>query len=187
MRLFVKRSVYVLFAFICTMFFCSAVSAENCYLKKDGFAVYQPYMVTKSCFLFSHAANVDLRHQSDLVITRKEVLHPDPVHAEFLRYVLDRKLMKLPKGTPVFSCNYELEVVARDFKLSGNTAGVTRTRGYELPQYHCNGTLMSWVQVRPLDENHCFWIAVPLLECKEFGKEIAPISVTDPLFYEEEE
>ena len=160
-----------LLPFVVAVFFYTAAPAEDCYLKKDGFAVYQPYMVTKSCFLFNHAKNVDLRHQSDLVITRKESLHPDPVHAEFLTYVLERKLITLKKGTPVFSCDYELEVVARDFKLSGTEGGVTRARGYELPEYHCSGTLMKWVPVRPIHENHCFWLAVPLLECSEFGKE----------------
>jgi len=152
-------------------------ASENCYIAKNGFAVLQPYMVTKGCFLFHHGANVDLRNQSEMVITRKEELHPDPIHSEFLRYVIDRKLVTLKKGTPIFSCGEDLETVAHDFKLSGNQGGTTRTLGYELPRFNCAGVNSMWVPVRPVHESHCYWVAVPLIRCNEFGSDLNPINV----------
>ena len=151
--------------------------AEQCYLAKDGFAVIQPYMVTRGCFLFHHGANVDLENQSDLVITRPEDLHPDPIHAEFLRFIIDRKLINLKKDTPIFSCQYDLQTLARDFKLTGNQ-GATRILGYDLPQFACAGTISNWAPVRPLNETACFWVAVPLIRCKDYGSELDDISVT---------
>jgi len=158
-------------------FLVSGVQGEKCYIAKNGFGVLQSYMVTKSCFLFRHGANVDLRNQSEMVITRKEELHPDPIHSEFLRYVIDRKLITLKKGTPVFSCGEDIEAVAHDFKFFGNQRGVSRTLGYELPSFNCSGVISRWVPVRPVHESHCYWIAVPLLRCNEFGSDLIPINV----------
>jgi len=157
------------------------VQGEKCYIAKNGFGVLQPYMVTKGCFLFKHGANVDLRNQSEMVITRKEELRPDPIHSEFLRYVIDRKLITLKKGTPVFSCGENLEIVARDFKLSGNQSGATRTLGYELPSFNCSGVTSRWVPIRPVHESRCYWVAVPLVRCNEFGSDLNPISVEAPV------
>jgi hypothetical protein len=172
-------STSLLLCLLASLYSTSLVFAENCYIAKDGFAVEQPYMVTKSCFVFHHSSNVDLENQSDMIITREEDLHPDPIHSEFLRFVIERKLVKLKKETPVFSCGYDLQTVARDFKISGNKAGDTRVLGYQLPEFNCAGTVITWVPVRPVHESHCFWVAVPLIRCDEFGAEIAPMSVTE--------
>jgi len=156
----------------------ASTAAEECFIAKDGFGVLQPYMVTKGCFLFHHGANVDLRHQSEMVITRKEELHPDPIHAEFLRFVLDKKLITLKKGTPIFSCDYDLGTVARDFKLSGDRGGATRTLGYELPSFNCAGTTSMWVPIRPIHEARCYWVATSLVHCKDFSEDLDPMSAT---------
>ncbi len=165
----------------CTSF----VFAENCYIAKDGFAVEQPFGVTKSCFVFHHSSNVDLVNQSDMIITREEELHPDPIHSEFLRFVIERKLIKLKKDTPIFSCDYDLQTITKDFKISGNKGGNTRTLGYQLPEFNCAGTIVMWAPIRPVHESHCFWVAVPLIRCDELGVEMAPMSVTDSHIDEE--
>ncbi len=171
-------------ALLCFLLTCLALHgyaySENCYLAKDGFAVEQPFMVTKGCFLFHHGANVDLDNESEMIITREEELHPDPIHSEFLRFILERKLVKLKKGTLVFSCAYDLQTIARDYKLSGNQSGATRTLGYELPQFNCSGVTSMWTPIRPVHESHCFWVAVPLIRCEEFSSELNPMDVTDP-------
>jgi len=153
-------------------------AAETCFIAKDAFGVLQPYMVTKSCFLFYHGANVDLRQQSEMVITRKETLHPDPIQAEFLRYVLERKLITLKKGTPIFSCDYDLTTVARDFKLSRNHGGETRALGYTLPTFNCAGTNSRWAPVRPVNQSRCYWVAVSLIRCIDFDAKLDPMSAT---------
>ncbi|MBU1567464.1 MAG: hypothetical protein KJ630_17800 [Proteobacteria bacterium] len=168
------------FGLLLNILWTGPIFAEKCYMAKEGFVVAQPYMVTKSCFLFSHASNVDLENQSDMIITREEDLHPDPIHSEFLRFVIERKMIKLIKGTPLFSCDYNLQTIAKDFKTSGNKGGSTRTLGYELPEFNCGGTTITWAPARPVHESHCFWVAVPLIRCDEFGAELTPMSVTDP-------
>ncbi|PIE58731.1 MAG: hypothetical protein CSA33_02195 [Desulfobulbus propionicus] len=151
--------------------------AEKCYAAKDAFAVIQPAMVTRGCFLFHHGANVDLRHQSEMVITRKELLHPDPIHSEFLSFILDGKLITLSKGTPLFSCQYDLQTLAKDFQLSGNTGGATRTLGYKLPAFNCAGITTKWAPVRPINKSHCYWVAVSLIRCEESDRLLRPINV----------
>jgi hypothetical protein len=146
---------------------------------KQGFAVRQPDMVTRGCFLFHHGANVDLVNQGEFINTHTEDLHPDPLQSEFYRFVNDRKLISLKKGTPLFSCDYDLQTIARDFKNSGNRGGASRTLGYDLPQFNCGGVTSTWAPVRPLLESHCFWIAVPLIQCDEIGSELDPMSVMD--------
>jgi hypothetical protein len=161
------------------------VAAETCSMAKDGFAVAQPYMVTRGCFLFYHAINIDLVNQSDLIITRKEELHPDPIHSEFLSFILDRKLIGLKKDTRLFSCDYDLPTVAKDFRLSGSQAGNTRTLGYELPEFGCGAVTSLWAPVRPIGESKCFWVAVPLIRCDEYGSELNEINVEGSLTEEE--
>ncbi len=153
--------------------------AEKCYTAKAGFAVAQPYMVTKSCLLFQHGANIDLENQSEMVEAREGEYDPDPLHSEFIRFVIERKLVPLKKNTPLFSCEYDLPTVARDFKFWGSRDNKTLTLGYELPEFNCNATISMWAPVRPVNESHCFWVAVPLIRCDEIGAELAPLSVTD--------
>jgi hypothetical protein len=169
--------------FLClplSLLFTGPALAEKCYMAKDGFAVEQPYMVSKGCFLFHHGANKDLENQSEMVVTREGDLDPDPIHSEFLHYVIERKLIALKKGTPVFSCGYDLQTIARDFKFWGSRDNKTRTLGYDMPQFHCNGVTSMWAPVRPIHESHCFWVAVPLIRCDVPGSELDPMSVTDP-------
>ncbi len=174
-----RFSIFVFFPLLMSMIPSSNALAENCYIAKEGFAVTQPYMVTRGCFLFSHAANIDLENQSDLEITRPDDLHPDPIHSEFLRFILDRKLISLKKGTPLFSCDYDLQTIARDYKLSANQGGTTRILGYDLPQFNCAGTTSIWAPVRPVNESKCFWVAVPLIRCDEIGSELNDPSEPD--------
>jgi hypothetical protein len=175
-RFFTSLIFYLLVSLLST----GSVHAEKCYMAKDGFAVEQPYMVSKGCFLFHHGANKDLENQSEMVVTREGDLDPDPIHSEFLHYVIEHKLIALKKGTPVFSCGNDLQTVARDFKFWGSKENKTRTLGYDLPQFHCNGVTSMWAPVRPINESHCFWVAVPLIHCDVPGNELDPMSVTNP-------
>jgi hypothetical protein len=154
--------------------------AESCYMAKEAFAVEQPYLVTKSCFLFHHGANINLENQSETTIKREGEYNEDPIHSEFIRFVVERKLISLKKDTPIFSCDYDLPTVARDFKFGGSKNNRSRTLGYDLPLFNCVGRTSMWTQVRPIYENHCFWVAVELIRCDEAGKELNPMSVTDP-------
>lgn len=163
-----------------------AVLAEKCYMAKEGFGVAQPYMVTRGCFLFHHGANMNLENESEMVVAREGEYSPDPLHTEFVRFVIDRKLIALKKDTPLFSCAYDLQTVSRDFKYSGGRDNKTRTLGYELPKYSCRGVTSPWAPVRPLNESHCFWVAVQLIRCDAPGSELEPMSVTDPETDDEE-
>lgn len=162
------------------LLFAGNAQAEKCYMAQEGFAVDQPYLATKSCFLFKHGVNKDLENQSEMSVAIEGDLDPDPLHAEFIRLVLERKLVPLKKGTPVFSCDYDLSTIARDYKFWGSRDNRTQTLGYELPQFHCNGVTSMWAPVRPLQESDCFWVAVPLIRCDVVGSELDPMSVTDP-------
>lgn len=177
MRKFAKLIVCCLLAALPT---AEYALAEKCYMAKEGFAVDQPYMVTKSCFLFHHGTNIDLDNESEMVVAREGEFNADPIHSEFIRFVVEHKLVPLKKGTPLFSCAYDLSTVARDFKFWGSRDNKTRTLGYELPQFNCSGVTSMWVPVRPLNESHCFWVAVPLIGCDVVGSELDPMSVTDP-------
>lgn len=173
-------SAFLLCCFLANLQWVGCALAENCYLAKEGFAVEQPYMVTKSCFLFRHGSNIDLANQSEMVVSREGEYDADPLHSEFIRSVVERKLIALKKGTPIFSCEYDLPTVSRDYKYGGSSNNKTRTLGYDLPQFNCYGVTSMWAPVRPVYESHCFWIAVPLIHCDVIGSELEPMSVMDP-------
>lgn len=141
--------------------------AGKCYAKDDNFSVTEPYLINKACFLFYHGINVPLRSQSDMIIVRPEELHSDPLQAEFYKLVLAEKILPVKKNTPLFNCRYDLEIVARDFKLNRNTGGTGGILGYEYPEFNCYGRVSKFVQVRLANRSQCYWVAVETIKCDE--------------------
>ena len=143
------------------------VFAGKCYAKSECFSVSQPYLITKACFLFNHAVNVPLMTQSEMIITRPEELHSDPLQAEFYKLVLEEKIIAVKKNTSFYKCRYDLETVVRDFKLNQNTGGTGRMLGYEYPEFNCYGRVSKFVQVRLSNRSQCYWVAVETIKCDE--------------------
>ncbi len=144
-----------------------ASAGGKCYAKDDNFSVTEPYLINKACFLFYHGINVPLRTQSDLIISRPEQLHSDPLQAEFYQLILDGKILPIKKNTQLFSCKYDLHVVARDFKLNRNRGGEGRILGYEYPEFNCYGRVSKFVQVRIKNRSQCRWVAIETIACDE--------------------
>ncbi len=132
--------------------------AEYCYAKEDGFAVIQPYLTEKVCFLYEHSKNLPQESEMKQTLAGDESLHPDPLMSEFLYLIVKKRYTAVKKGTAFFNCGYDLETLKRDpafFKLNGVI----------FPEFHCRGFLSEWAPVRIINENNCWWVAVELIDC----------------------
>lgn len=166
-----KFGLYFLFIafFTLVQLACSSSNlyAGKCFAKETNFSVTEPYLINKACFLFYHGINVPLRSQADFIITRPEQLHSDPLQEEFYKLVLAEDILPIQKNTPLFDCKYDLEVVAKDFRLNRNTAGKGKILGYTYPEFNCYGRMSKFVQVRPVNRSKCYWVAIETIKCND--------------------
>jgi len=134
----------------------------QCYIKKACFAVAEPNLEERVCYLFRHEARMyGPGRDSPLnqVLAGPE-LHPDPLHADFVQLVLDKKYMPLKPGTYIFSCKYDIETLRSDPTSSALASG-------RPPEFFCSGTMYHFVPVRVINMNTCVWVAVESITCDD--------------------
>ena len=134
----------------------------NCYINKGCFSVVDPNLVERVCYLYRHEARM---YGPGLGGTPSQALgvvdlHPDPLHAEFVQLMLEKKYVVLKTGTQVFSCKYDIENV-RKFPDNDALANVRP------PQFNCAGGLFHFVPVRFVNGNRCYWVAVENITCSD--------------------
>jgi hypothetical protein len=135
--------------------------AGNCFVGKNSFAVIQPYLMERSCYLYAHEARTykpGMESEHVIVLPSSEI-HPDPLHVEFLKLVTDKKLLPLNRGTQVFGCDRDLEAIKRAAREP--EGGFT-----DLPEANCRGQVYRLVPVRPVNANTCYWIADADVRCE---------------------
>jgi len=134
--------------------------AAECFISKSCFAVIQPYMMEKTCYLYYH--EIMMPPESQMVQTMGDdiTLHPDVLHASFVKMMLEKKFVSLKRGTPIFSCEYDLEKVYNDIEGS-------RARGVNFPESACRGVVSKMIAVRPVNFKECYWVAVENVICHE--------------------
>ena len=148
------------FFFVSLFYLLSAGNcfADSCYAKQAGVAVIQPYLTEKVCFLYEHSKLKPVESEMKQTIAGEEGLDPDPLMAEFLYLIINKRYRAIPKGTPFFNCQYDLGTLKRDPQFA-------KLNGIEFPEFHCRGILSPFVPVRIIDENSCWWVALELVDC----------------------
>lgn len=149
---------FILIAYLFCLLFSDKSYAEYCYAKEDGFAVIQPYLTEKVCFLYEHSKNLPPESEMKQTLGGDESLHPDPLMSEFLYLIVKRRYTAIKKGTAFFNCGYDLETLKRD-------PAFVKLNGTIFPEFHCRGFLSEWVPVRIINENNCWWVALELIDC----------------------
>jgi hypothetical protein len=134
----------------------------DCYINRGCFAVSDPNLVERVCYLYRHEMRMYGPAQgSPFVQTLATVdLHPDPLHAEFVELMLEKKYVVLKTGTQVFSCKYDIEKVRR---LPESDAIVN----VRPPQFNCAGNMFRFVPVRFVNGSRCYWVAVENTTCSD--------------------
>ena len=138
--------------------------AGNCYIGGPCFATVDPYMGERVCYLYAHETmsyKVGTMWEEATVGALSSIeLHPDRLHVEFLRLITEKKFLPLKRGTQVFSCPYDLNLIKADMDQA-------RMRGAVLPEINCRGFLFAMVPVRPINLNTCYWVAEVDVRCEE--------------------
>jgi len=153
--------------FMIVTFFVSAfpgvAGAGRCYISKETFAVSQPYFKERVCHYFFH----ELRtysvppRESEYAQTLPDIeLHSDPLHIAFVKMLQDKKFVSLKKGTPVFSCQFDLETLKNDPQQAA-------LQGMNLPEYNCQGAIFRFVPIRPVNFSVCYWVAIEDVVCPQ--------------------
>lgn len=137
-------------------------SATQCYIGKNCFAVISPALVERACFLYYHEVREYRTGEQTpyLVTLPRSELHPDRLHLEFVEMLLDKKYISLRKGTPIFSCQYDLERLKMDPDFASLLGG-------QLPEFNCRGVMSRWAPVRVINMNTPYWVAVEDVQCEE--------------------
>ena len=139
--------------------------AGDCYIGKDCFGTVNPHMWERVCRLWVHeadfySAGTASGESPSVSILPGTDLHPDRLHVEFLKLLTEKKFLFLRRGTRVFSCQYDLNLIKRDMDEA-------RMKGIVLPRASCLGPVYSMVPVRPINMNTCYWVADVDVRCEE--------------------
>jgi len=144
-------------SFLCLFMVSGIGIAGECFIKKDCFSVKEPVLFTRACHLYFYSKNVT--DPPEMAVATKDVVHPDPLKAEFIKLVVEKKMYSLMKETPVFDCAYSLENLTKDPEWA-------RIQGSKLPEFSCAGVKSYLVPVRPVRFSECQWVALEDIDCK---------------------
>jgi hypothetical protein len=138
------------------------VLAGGCFIGKSAYGVTEPYLVERVCYLYAHEARMYRPGlESEFVGPLPSIEHhPDQLHVEFLKLMAEKKFVTLARGTPVFSCQYDLEIIKRNPEEA-------RMKGYVLPEFNCRGFSFQLVPVRAMNSSTCLWVAELDIRCEE--------------------
>jgi len=150
----------------CCLFIMAPVPtpAGRCYISKNCFGVQQAYQVERVCRYFAHenrTYSTLMPRESEFSQPLKDIdLHNDPLHIHFVKMMQEKKFVPLVKGTPVFSCQYDLDT----FVNNPDQAVLQEGR---LPEFQCDGFSFAMIAVRPVNFPICYWVAVPNVVCHQ--------------------
>ncbi len=119
--------------------------AQNCYITKTCFAIKEPYLIEKTCYLYFHEVDYN-RYQEGRTAKPDVELDSDFLHAEFVKMLLEKTYISLKKGMQVFDCGYDLSLVTQNYEQA-------RMKGANLPEFQCKGFLYRFVPVRVVNAN----------------------------------
>jgi len=125
--------------------------------------VSDPNLVERVCYLYRHEMRTYGPSTTGGVPSAAlgtVDLHPDPLHAEFVELMLEKKYVVLKPGMQIFSCKYDIENVRR---VPDNDAIVN----VRPPQFNCSGALFHFVPVKFVNGNRCYWVAVEDMTCSD--------------------
>jgi hypothetical protein len=161
MKYHIHRGICLTLLALAFLFPFRAWSAQ-CYIKKACFAVAEPNLEERVCYLFRHDKRMYKPGQeSEFVqVTGAPELHPDPLHVDFMELSLDKRYLGLKPGTYVFSCKYDIETLRSDPTSSALAYG-------RPPEFYCSGTMYHFVPVRIMNMNTCYWVAVESITCDD--------------------
>jgi hypothetical protein len=132
--------------------------AEECFIHRECFGVKEPNMVERVCYLYAHEVNT--RPESAMVVATPLLQqHPDQLHVEFLKLLVEKKFVVLKQDTRIFSCGYNLERIRKEPEDAEWQEG-------ELPRFNCRGSDSEFVPVRPVNLGTCYWVALENVECR---------------------
>lgn len=134
--------------------------STQCYVKRASFAVSEPNLVERVCYLFRHEARMYRKGETANQTLNMLDLHPDPLHVDFLDLVIKGKYVVLNPGVPVFSCQYDIEALRKD----ANASAVVNVRP---PEFACDGNIYRLIPVRLANMNNCMWVAVEVVACDD--------------------
>jgi len=118
-------------------------------------------MLESVCYLYNHEIMMPNEESSMVTATGDINLHTDPLHVIFVRMMLEKKFVSFKKGTPIFSCGYDLELAKKN-DISGYD-----TKNANLPESSCGGVSSKMIAVRPINFNTCYWVAYQNVICHE--------------------
>ena len=161
MRYRIHRGLFLTLIVLTFLFPFRAWSVQ-CYISKQCFAVADPNLVERVCYLFRHEARMYKPGQESVFTQTLAApeLHPDPLHIDFMQLMLDKKYMILKAGTYVYSCKYDIEALQRD--PASNAVVNLRP-----PEFNCSGIMFRFVPVRVVNMNTCVWVAVESITCDD--------------------
>lgn len=151
-------TVYLLVIMI-LLIVTNVVYAVDCYIKKNCFAVIEPHLVEKVCFLWEHDKVVPREAAINKGALPSIELDPDQLEVSYLKLVVDKKFLPLSKGTPIFPCGNDLNAIQND-------PGYIGYLGANYPAFNCRGVTLHFVPVMPVNYPHCYWIAAVNIECR---------------------
>jgi hypothetical protein len=161
-----KRKKFIRFFLTVSFLVChfpGLAGAGQCYIGKETFGVSLPYFKERVCHYFFHEIrtySVPPR-ESEYAQTLPDIeLHADPLHISFVKMLQDRKFVSMKKGTPVFSCQYDLETLKNDPQQAA-------LQGMSLPEFNCRGAIFRFVPVRPVNFSICYWVAIEDVVCPQ--------------------
>jgi len=131
--------------------------AEECYIYRECFGVSEPNLVERVCYLYAHEINA--RPESAMAATPLLQQHPDPLHVEFLKLLVEKKFLVMKQDMRIFSCGYNLERLRKEPEEAAWQEAA-------LPRFNCKGSTSEFVPVRPVNVGTCYWVALENVECK---------------------
>ncbi len=136
----------------------------DCFVAKPSFAVREPYLIEKVCYLYAHEKRAykpgePEESQFSQVMGTVDLIG-DPLHRDFLEMLRDGKYLPLSRGTQLFSCQYDLETIKRD-------RSEAQLKGYAMPEFACGGVIFEMVPVRLNNMSICYWVAEAAVRCDE--------------------
>jgi hypothetical protein len=180
-----KKKVYLTYlkylwviSFGYLVMFPAYVYGSQCYIGKACFSVSEPSMAERVCYLYAHESRTYREGlESDYSVTMPDSnLHPDQLHVEFLKLLVQKKFIALKKGTPIFSCRYDLSLLKKNPQDAELLLG-------PLPEANCSGRVSRFVPIRINNMVPCYWVAEENIQCEDTPPTATTFQETDYPFW----
>ncbi len=154
-----KILLKIILIFFLLIYPCN-ILAEQCFINNECFGVIEASMATRACHLFYYSTTINNKLQSDFIVINPNQYHNDPLQAEYLKLIIEKKILPLKKNTLVFNCHYSLEILI-------NKPDKAEILGINTPKYNCFGKVYEYVPIRPISGGVCYWVPKINISCKK--------------------